>query len=116
MLSAWGLVKQVEVRLGHRAGEVMEGWRLNSTCLRWSPVDPDAPPQDRYRSGCVSSVPNSGRCGPANRYFRHLYTLNDDLATLIAFEGRPFLQTLLAREHAAQVDPIERGKREGLPH
>ena len=47
-----------------------------------------------------------------NRYFRNLY---DDLASLIATQpgrGKPFLQTLLAREHTAQVDAGEREKRE----
>ena len=40
-----------------------------------------------------------------NPYFRRLYA---DLANLIATEGRPFLQTLFAREHTAQVDAAER--------
>ena len=109
MLTAWGLVKPVEVRLGRKASEVMQGWRLNSTALRWTLVDPDAEPQDRYAHRLEEARQNSGRRGPVNRYFRSLYA---DLAQLIATEGRPFLQTLLAREHTAQVDAGERERRE----
>ena len=70
---------------------------------------PEAPPQDRY-AACLEQVrQNSGRRGPVNPYFRSLYA---DLAHLIATEGRPFLQTLSAREHTAQVDASERERRE----
>jgi len=109
MLTAWGMVKPVEVRLGRKAIEVMQGWRLNSTSLRWSLVDPDAAPQDPYAKRLAEARQNSGRRGPVNQYFCRLYA---DLAALIATEGRPFLQTLLAREHTAQVDAGERERRE----
>jgi hypothetical protein len=109
MLTAWGLVKPVEVRLGRRASEVIQGWRLNSTALRWTLVEADAEPQDRYAQRLAEARRSSGRRGPVNSYFRRLY---GDLAELIATEGRPFLQTLLAREHTAQVDAAEREKRE----
>ena len=109
VLSAWGLVKATEVRLGRKASEVLQGWRLNSTALRWTLVDPDAEPQDPYARRLAEARQSSGRRGPVNPYFRRLYA---DLAELIATEGRPFLQTLLAREHTAQVDAGERERRE----
>jgi hypothetical protein len=87
----------------------MQGWRLNSTALRWTLVNPEAELQDRYAELLQEQRQSSGRRGPVNPYFRRLY---QDLADLIANEGRPFLQTLLAREHTAQVDAGEREKRE----
>jgi superfamily II DNA/RNA helicase len=110
MLSAWGLVKAAPVQLGRKASEVLPGWRLNSTALRWTLVDPSAQPQDRYAALLQEQRVANGRRGPVNHYFRNLYR---DLAELISKEGRPFLQTLLAREHTAQVDPVERERREG---
>jgi superfamily II DNA/RNA helicase len=110
MLKAWGLVKPVEVKLGRKASEVLQGWRLNSSSLRWCLVVPEAPPQDRYAALLSDQLQQKGGRGPVNRYFRDLYA---DLASLIASGGKPFLQTLLAREHTAQVDPVEREKREG---
>ena len=109
MLTSWGLVKPVEVRLGRKASEVIQGWRLNSTALRWTLVDAECEPQDRYATLLETARQNSGRRGPVNPYFRRLY---GDLAEVIATEGRPFLQTLLAREHTAQVDAGERERRE----
>jgi len=113
MLSVWGLVKPIPVRLGRKASETLEGWRLNSTALLWCLVDPEAEPQDRYAQLLREQLKASGRRGPVNRYFRHLY---EDLAALIATPrtegGRPFLQTLFAREHTAQVDSSERERRE----
>ena len=109
VMSSWGLVKAKEVKLGRKASEVMQGWRLNSTALRWKLIEEDREPQDRYAILLETARQNSGRRGPVNPYFRRLY---GDLAALIATEGRPFLQTLLAREHTAQVDAGERERRE----
>ncbi|TGH24100.1 MAG: DUF1998 domain-containing protein, partial [Aphanocapsa feldmannii 277cI] len=109
MLEAWGLVKQVEVRLGRRASEVLQGWRLNSTALRWTLLAPDAEPQDAYAAALAEERRSSGRRGPVNSYFQRLY---QDLTQLISKEDKPFLQTLLAREHTAQVDAGERENRE----
>lgn len=113
MLTAWGLVKAKEVRVGKRKGEVLQGWRLNSSALRWTLVDPEAPTQDSYAERLLQQQESSGRRGPVNSYFRSLY---EDLASLIAdpgqAEGRPFVQTLEAREHTAQVDAGVREQRE----
>ena len=113
MLTAWGLVKPKEVRVGKRKSEVLQGWRLNSSALRWTLVDPEAPAQDSYAERLLQQQESSGRRGPVNSYFRSLY---EDLASLIAdpgqAEGRPFVQTLEAREHTAQVDAGVREQRE----
>lgn len=113
MLTAWGLVKAKEVRVGKRKSEVLQGWRLNSSALRWTLVDPEDPPQDSYAERLLQQQESSGRRGPVNSYFRSLY---EDLASLIAdpgqAEGRPFVQTLEAREHTAQVDAGVREQRE----
>jgi hypothetical protein len=113
MLKAWGLVKPKEVKVGKRKSEVLQGWRLNSSALRWTLVDPDAPAQDGYAERLRQQLESSGRRGPVNAYFRNLY---EDLAALIAdpgqAEGRPFVQTLEAREHTAQVDAGVREQRE----
>jgi len=119
MLKAWGLVKPKEVKVGKRKSEVLQGWRLNSSALRWTLVDPDAgstktaPAQDAYAERLLLQQESSGRRGPVNSYFRSLY---EDLASLIAdpgqAEGRPFVQTLEAREHTAQVDAGVREQRE----
>jgi superfamily II DNA/RNA helicase len=109
MLKAWGLVKPVEVRLGRKASEVLPGWRLTSSSLRWTLVDPDAAAQDRYEELLRDQLQQKGRRGPVNRYFRNLYA---DLASLITSAGKPFLQTLLAREHTAQVPSEKREERE----
>lgn len=113
MLTAWGLVKAKEVRVGKRKSEVLQGWRLNSSALRWTLVDPEAPAQDSYAERLLQQQESSGRRGPVNSYFRSLY---EDLASLIAdpgqAEGRPFVQTLEAREHTAQVDAGVREQRE----
>ena len=113
MLTAWGLVKAKEVRVGKRKSEVLQGWRLNSSALRWTLVDPEAPAQDSYAKRLLQQQESSGRRGPVNSYFRSLY---EDLASLIAdpgqAEGRPFVQTLEAREHTAQVDAGVREQRE----
>ena len=127
MLTVWGLVKPVEVQVGRRKSEVLQGWRLNSTALRWTLVNPEAgalavsqagspavaQPQDAYAQRLLELQQGSGRRGPVNPYFRHLY---DDLASLIANPaatgGQSFLQTLVAREHTAQVDPSVREERE----
>jgi hypothetical protein len=113
MLTAWGLVKPKEVRVGKRKSEVLQGWRLNSSALRWTLVDADAAPQDSYAERLREQQESSGRRGPVNSYFRSLY---EDLASLIAdpeqAEGRPFVQTLEAREHTAQVDAGVREQRE----
>ncbi|MFN7899492.1 MAG: DEAD/DEAH box helicase [Synechococcaceae cyanobacterium] len=119
MLKSWGLVKPVEVRVGRRRSEVLQGWRLNSSALRWTLVDapavasPPTAPQDSYAERLQQQRQNSGRRGPVNSYFRSLY---EDLASLIAdpsqAEGRPFVQTLEAREHTAQVEAGVREQRE----
>ena len=113
MLTAWGLVKPKQVRVGKRKSEVLQGWRLNSSALRWTLVDPEAAPQDSYAERLREQQESSGRRGPVNSYFRSLY---EDLASLIAdpeqAEGRPFVQTLEAREHTAQVDAGVREQRE----
>ena len=113
MLTAWGLVKPKEVRVGKRKSEVLQGWRLNSSALRWTLVDPETAPQDSYAERLREQQESSGRRGPVNSYFRSLY---EDLASLIAdpsqAEGRPFVQTLEAREHTAQVDAGVREQRE----
>jgi very-short-patch-repair endonuclease len=87
--------------------------------MRWTLVDPDAgssktdPAQDGYAERLRQQLEASGRRGPVNAYFRNLY---EDLAALIAdpgqAEGRPFVQTLEAREHTAQVDAGVREQRE----
>jgi very-short-patch-repair endonuclease len=113
MLTAWGLVKPKEVRVGKRKSEVLQGWRLNSSALRWTLLNPEAPVQDRFAERLQQQQESSGRRGPVNSYFRSLY---EDLASLIAdpgqAEGRPFVQTLEAREHTAQVDSGVRAQRE----
>ena len=113
MLTVHGLVKAKEVKVGRRKSEVLQGWRLNSSALRWTLVDPEAAPQDSYAERLREQQESSGRRGPVNSYFRSLY---EDLASLIAdpsqAEGRPFVQTLEAREHTAQVDAGVREQRE----
>ena len=113
MLKVHGLVKPQDVRVGRRKSEVLPGWRLNSSALRWTLVTPDAAPQDSYAECLREQQESSGRRGPVNSYFRNLY---EDLASLIANpeqgEGRPFVQTLKAREHTAQVDAGVREQRE----
>lgn len=113
MLMAHGLVNPKEVKVGKRKSEVLQGWRLNSSALRWTLVEPHAPAQDAYAERLRQQLESSGRRGPVNAYFRNLY---EDLASLIAnpgqAKGRPFVQTLEAREHTAQVDAGVRQQRE----
>ncbi len=113
MLKAWGLVKPKEEKVGKKKSDVLHGWRLNGSALRWTLVKPDAPAQDVYAERLRQQLEASGRRGPVNAYFRSLY---EDLASLIAnpgqAEGRPFVQTLEAREHTAQVDAGVREQRE----
>ena len=110
VLGRYHLVKQVDLRLSRRgSGESKSGWRLSSSRLRWTLCNPEAAPQDEYHAALVKQRQGSGRRGPVNDYFRNLY---NDLATTLSEQGRPFLQTLLAREHTAQVDALEREKRE----
>jgi hypothetical protein len=110
VLARYHLVKQVDLRLSRRgSGESKNGWRLSSSALRWTLCNRDAAPQDEYHAAVLKQRIGSGRRGPVNDYFRSLY---NDLATTLSQQGRPFLQTLLAREHTAQVDALEREKRE----
>ena len=48
MLTAWGLVKPKEVKVGRRKSEVLQGWRLNSSALRWTLVKAEAALQGSY--------------------------------------------------------------------
>ena len=110
VLARYHLVKGVELRLSRRSsGERKTGWRLSSSALRWTLTSPDAEPVDDYQSELWKRRPKSGRRGPVNAYFRHLYS---DLASVLSEQGKPYLQTLVAREHTAQVDPNEREDRE----
>ncbi len=110
VLARYHLVKGVELRLSRRSsGERKTGWRLSSSALRWILTSPDAEPIDEYQSELWKRRPKSGRRGPVNAYFRHLYS---DLASVLSEQGKPYLQTLVAREHTAQVDPNEREDRE----
>ncbi len=109
VLGRYHLLKEVDLRLSRRGSERKTGWRLSSSALRWTLTKPDAQPVDVYQAALWQQRRNSGRRGPVNAYFRHLY---HDLASTLGQQGRPFLQTLLAREHTAQVDPLEREKRE----
>ena len=110
VLSRYHLVKQVDLRLSRRgSGDRKSGWRLSSGALRWTLGDPEGDPQDTYQAALRKQRQGSGRRGPVNDYFRRLY---NDLASTLSAQGRPFLQTLLAREHTAQVEALEREKRE----
>jgi hypothetical protein len=110
VLARYHLVKGVELRLSRRSnGERKTGWRLSSSALRWTLTSPDAEPVDEYQAELWKRRPKSGRRGPVNAYFRHLYS---DLASVLSEQGKPYLQTLVAREHTAQVDPNERKDRE----
>ena len=110
VLARYHLVKGVELRLSRRSsGERKTGWRLSSSALRWTLTSPDAEPVDDYQAELWKRRPKSGRRGPVNAYFRHLYS---DLASVLSEQGKPYLQTLVAREHTAQVDPNEREDRE----
>ena len=110
VLGRYHLVKQVDLRLSRRgSGESKSGCRLSSSALRWTMCDPAGDPQDEYHAALLKQRQGSGRRGPVNDYFRTLY---NDLASTLSAQGRPFLQTLLAREHTAQVDAQEREKRE----
>ena len=109
IMEAWGLVKKSEVRLGRRESEVLHGWQLAGTCLRWRFIDHDQAPEDKYAEALREERRANGRRGPENSYFKNLY---QDLSQLISNEGKPFFQTLNAREHTAQVDALERENRE----
>ena len=110
VLGRYHLVKQVDLRLSRRGrGDQKSGWRFSSSALRWTLGDPEGDPQDAYQAALRKQRQGSGRRGPVNDYFRRLY---NDLASTLSAQGRPFLQTLLAREHTAQVEALEREKRE----
>lgn len=110
VLGRYHLVKEVDLRLSRRgSGEKKSGWRLSSSALRWTLADPKGEPRDGYHAALLRQRQGSGRRGPVNDYFRSLY---NDLASPLSAQGRPFLQTLLAREHTAQVDAQEREERE----
>ena len=110
VLGRYHLVKGVELRLSRRSGgERKTGWRLSSSALRWTLTSPEAEPVDEYQAELWKRRPKSGRRGPVNAYFCQLYS---DLASALSEQGKPYLQTLVAREHTAQVDPSEREDRE----
>ena len=106
VLETWGLVHKRAIPIGFRNSQTLEGWRLTSTCLLWKLRDPNAPPLDDYAKALIE---RGGRRLRVNDYFRSLYA---DLAELIQSEGKPFLQSLRAKEHTAQVDSQEREERE----
>ena len=109
MMESWGLVKKTEVRFGRKPSEVITGWRLSSSCLRWTLANSYLDKEDEYTKALDKQRKMIGKRGPSNSYFTNLY---QDLSVLISKKGKPFLQTLLAREHTAQVDSSERENRE----
>jgi len=109
MLAAWGLVGESEIKLGRRRSQTMQGWQLKSTALVWRLRSGSVEPANNYEKALQAEAKSHGRRGPVNDYFRDLYR---DLAELMADSQKPFLQSLAAREHTAQVDAAEREKRE----
>ena len=109
MLAAWGLVGESEIKLGRRRSQTMPGWQLKSTALVWRLRSDSVEPANNYEKALQAEAKSHGRRGPVNDYFRDLYR---DLAELMVDSQKPFLQSLAAREHTAQVDAAEREKRE----
>ena len=109
MLAAWGLVGESEIKLGRRRSQTMGGWQLKATALVWRLRNAAAEPANPYEKALQTEAKAHGRRGPVNDYFRDLYR---DLADLMGDSQKPFLQSLAAREHTAQVDAAEREKRE----
>ena len=109
MMEAWGLVKKSEIRFGRRTSEVISGWQLKSTSLRWTLANSYNDIKDEYTKALNNQRLASGKRLPSNPYFTNLYK---DLSYLISQKGKSFLQTLQAREHTAQVDSSEREHRE----